>query len=256
MFDMSYKTTDGRVVRGGMAFDAKGHKPVFATRSGSVLTEADWKKLGRDSRKRLSADVFDAETRLEMLRHYLKGRGLDEESIEEAIEHARADLKTTEAKGEDVLPVFILPLFYKVTPLDNESLLGRLRRLAEGTGLKVQGIYRLHLSDETRKANACLAGLGRTRRYRRVPAQSQVGVRLPWRRRRLRLRASGQAGAAGPALGASGADHERHGALLLCREPAREERQDQERARRRAALSNVQGRPAGNSCSSGPRASG
>jgi STE24 endopeptidase len=63
-----------------------------------------------------------------------------------------------------LLPVVILPLFYKVTPLDDPALLERLRRLAEGTGLTVEGIYRLHLSAETRKANAALAGLGRSRR--------------------------------------------------------------------------------------------
>ena len=63
-----------------------------------------------------------------------------------------------------MLPVVILPLFYKVTPLDNPGLLEGLRRLAAGTGLKVEGVYRLHLSADTRKANAALAGLGRTRR--------------------------------------------------------------------------------------------
>jgi len=63
-----------------------------------------------------------------------------------------------------IVPVLILPLFYKVTRLDDGPLLDRLRRLAEGTGLKVEGIYRLHLSAETRKANAALTGLGRTRR--------------------------------------------------------------------------------------------
>ncbi|MFL5242052.1 MAG: M48 family metallopeptidase [Gemmataceae bacterium] len=63
-----------------------------------------------------------------------------------------------------LVPVVILPLFYKVTPLDDASLLERLRKLADGTGLFFKGIYRLHLSAETRKANAALAGLGRTRR--------------------------------------------------------------------------------------------
>lgn len=63
-----------------------------------------------------------------------------------------------------ILPVVILPLFYKVTPLENADLEGRLRRLAEGTGLTVQGVYRLGLSVETRKANAALAGIGRSRR--------------------------------------------------------------------------------------------
>ncbi|MCI0680552.1 MAG: M48 family metallopeptidase [Gemmataceae bacterium] len=63
-----------------------------------------------------------------------------------------------------LLPVVILPIFYKVTPLDDASLAERLRSLAAGTGLTVQGVYRLHLSAETKKANAALAGLGRTRR--------------------------------------------------------------------------------------------
>jgi STE24 endopeptidase len=63
-----------------------------------------------------------------------------------------------------LIPVLILPLFYKVTRLEDAGLLERLRRLADGTGLTVEGVYRLHLSAETRKANAMLAGLGRSRR--------------------------------------------------------------------------------------------
>ncbi len=63
-----------------------------------------------------------------------------------------------------LVPVLILPLFYKVTPVDDASLLERLQRLVAGTGLSIQGIYRLHLSAETRKVNAALTGLGRTRR--------------------------------------------------------------------------------------------
>lgn len=63
-----------------------------------------------------------------------------------------------------LLPVLVLPLFYKVTRLEDAALAERFRRLSEGTGLTVEGVYRLHLSAETRKANAALAGLGRTRR--------------------------------------------------------------------------------------------
>ena len=63
-----------------------------------------------------------------------------------------------------LMPVLILPLFYKVTSLNESTLLERLKRLAAGTGLNIEGVYRLHLSAETRKANAALAGLGRTRR--------------------------------------------------------------------------------------------
>jgi STE24 endopeptidase len=63
-----------------------------------------------------------------------------------------------------LVPVLILPLFYKVTRLDDPPLFQRLVTLAADTRLKVEGIYRLHLSAETKKANAALAGLGRTRR--------------------------------------------------------------------------------------------
>lgn len=63
-----------------------------------------------------------------------------------------------------LLPVLILPLFIKVTRLDDEPLLARLRGLCVGTGLTVEGVYRLHLSQHTKKANAALAGLGKTRR--------------------------------------------------------------------------------------------
>lgn len=61
-------------------------------------------------------------------------------------------------------PVLIVPLFYKVEPIDNPDLDARMRRLAEGTGIKIEGVYRLGLSADTQKANAMLAGLGRTRR--------------------------------------------------------------------------------------------
>jgi STE24 endopeptidase len=61
-------------------------------------------------------------------------------------------------------PVLILPMFYKVEPLEDAALSERFARLSQGTGLAIQGIYRLVLSNETAKANAMLAGLGRTRR--------------------------------------------------------------------------------------------
>jgi STE24 endopeptidase len=63
-----------------------------------------------------------------------------------------------------IAPVLILPLFYRVTRLDAPELIQRLEKLAQGTGLTIEGVYRLHLSAETRKANAALTGLGRTRR--------------------------------------------------------------------------------------------
>jgi STE24 endopeptidase len=61
-------------------------------------------------------------------------------------------------------PVLILPLFYKIRRLDDADLNDRLARLAAGTGLSLEGVYRMEMSAETVKANAMLAGLGRTRR--------------------------------------------------------------------------------------------
>ncbi len=61
-------------------------------------------------------------------------------------------------------PVLIAPLFHKIERLEDESLKHRLEQLAEGTGLSLEGVYRMGMSEETVKANAYLAGLGATRR--------------------------------------------------------------------------------------------
>ena len=61
-------------------------------------------------------------------------------------------------------PVALLPLFYELKPLDRPALRDRLVALAERAGARVLGVFELRLSDRTRKANAALAGLGRTRR--------------------------------------------------------------------------------------------
>jgi len=63
-----------------------------------------------------------------------------------------------------LMPVLILPLFFKIEPLENAELSRRMARLAEGTGLSIAGVYRMGISADTRKANAMLAGMGRTRR--------------------------------------------------------------------------------------------
>lgn len=63
-----------------------------------------------------------------------------------------------------LFPVLILPMFYKIEPLHDEDLSARLYHLVEGTTLSLQGVYRMRMSSETVKANAQLAGLGRTRR--------------------------------------------------------------------------------------------
>ncbi|NOT24554.1 MAG: M48 family metallopeptidase [Acidobacteria bacterium] len=61
-------------------------------------------------------------------------------------------------------PVLLLPLFYRFTLLDRPALTSRLVALAERAGTQVLGVFEWRMSDRTRKANAALTGIGRTRR--------------------------------------------------------------------------------------------
>jgi len=61
-------------------------------------------------------------------------------------------------------PVVLFPIFYKFEPLENEELRRRLVVLSEQAGTRVRGVYRWRLSEKSKKANAALTGLGRTRR--------------------------------------------------------------------------------------------
>jgi STE24 endopeptidase len=61
-------------------------------------------------------------------------------------------------------PVVLFPIFYKFEPLEDEGLRRRLVVLSERSGTRVRGVYRWRLSEKSKKANAALTGLGRTRR--------------------------------------------------------------------------------------------
>ena len=61
-------------------------------------------------------------------------------------------------------PVVLMPLFYEFKPLDRPALRDRLVALADRAGARVLGVFEWRLGDRTRKANAALAGIGRTRR--------------------------------------------------------------------------------------------
>ena len=61
-------------------------------------------------------------------------------------------------------PVILFPIFYKFEPLQDEELKARLVRLGERAGTRVRGVYKWHLSEKSKKANAALTGLGNTRR--------------------------------------------------------------------------------------------
>lgn len=63
-----------------------------------------------------------------------------------------------------VAPVLLFPLFFRLRPLERDSLVSKLVMLAGRAGTPVLGVYEWHLGDRTRAANAALVGLGQTRR--------------------------------------------------------------------------------------------
>jgi len=60
--------------------------------------------------------------------------------------------------------VVLLPIFYKFKPLDRPALADRLMTMATRARTDVVGVFEWVLSGHTKKANAALAGMGRTRR--------------------------------------------------------------------------------------------
>jgi STE24 endopeptidase len=66
--------------------------------------------------------------------------------------------------GAVVFPVWIVPLFYRLTPLADQTLAGRLETLARRAGVPVIGCWVVDQSRKSRTVNAAVAGLGRTRR--------------------------------------------------------------------------------------------
>lgn len=63
-----------------------------------------------------------------------------------------------------IVPVFILPLFYKIVPLENEDLKERIIRLAQIAQMKVENVFSFNMSKTTKKANAAFTGLGKSKR--------------------------------------------------------------------------------------------
>jgi Zn-dependent protease with chaperone function len=63
-----------------------------------------------------------------------------------------------------VFPIWIVPLFYRLTPLTDENLKSRLLALAARAGVRAIGVFVVDQSRKARTANAALTGVGRTRR--------------------------------------------------------------------------------------------
>jgi STE24 endopeptidase len=63
-----------------------------------------------------------------------------------------------------LFPVLILPLFNKYTPIEDQALIRALSDILARGGLKSSGFFKQDMSRQTKKENAFLAGLGKTRR--------------------------------------------------------------------------------------------
>jgi len=63
-----------------------------------------------------------------------------------------------------IFPILIFPIFYKITPVDDESLKEKITKLANNANLRVENVYKFDMSKNTKKANAAFTGLGKTKR--------------------------------------------------------------------------------------------
>ena len=61
-------------------------------------------------------------------------------------------------------PMLLIPLFYRLTPLQDGDLRARVLRIAARAGVPVLGVWVADQSRKSRTANAAVVGLGRTRR--------------------------------------------------------------------------------------------
>jgi STE24 endopeptidase len=63
-----------------------------------------------------------------------------------------------------IVPIFIMPLFYKFTPLENGSLKEKIQRLCANAGVRIEGVFSFNMSKNTKKANAGFTGIGKAKR--------------------------------------------------------------------------------------------
>jgi len=63
-----------------------------------------------------------------------------------------------------LFPVVILPIFNKYDPIEDEKLTSQLSDILKKAGLRPSGFFKQDMSRQTKKENAFLAGMGKTRR--------------------------------------------------------------------------------------------
>lgn len=61
-------------------------------------------------------------------------------------------------------PVLLIPLFFRMSPMEDGEMKARLEGLATQTGVRVGGIYVIEFAAKTSRANAAVMGLGSTKR--------------------------------------------------------------------------------------------
>lgn len=64
-----------------------------------------------------------------------------------------------------IVPIFILPLFYKVTPIDDEELKDRIKKLGEEAGIKVENVFKFDMSKNTKRQMQLLQELGNQKEF-------------------------------------------------------------------------------------------
>ena len=63
-----------------------------------------------------------------------------------------------------ILPVVVIPLFFRYLPIEDRGLKGRIMALAGKARINLVDVCRIDFSRKTVKANAALVGLGKTRK--------------------------------------------------------------------------------------------
>lgn len=63
-----------------------------------------------------------------------------------------------------LFPILIMPLFYKITPLEKAELREKVQELIDKTGLPVKGIFTADQSRRSSHSNAMVAGFGKSRK--------------------------------------------------------------------------------------------
>lgn len=63
-----------------------------------------------------------------------------------------------------IMPTFIIPIFYKYSELPNQELKNKILALAAKSGIKLLDIFQIDFSKKTKKANAAVVGIGKSRR--------------------------------------------------------------------------------------------